>query len=116
LSAWIENQFWKRGIKIQQTLHCPHHPKFSQRCTCRKPQCGMITKAVKRFNINLKKSIMVGDSLSDMRCAQTAKIKTRIYLNPRLSHFKGKLLKPINKPYYQAIDLNRIQALIRVNN
>ncbi|MFT6030265.1 MAG: D-glycero-D-manno-heptose 1,7-bisphosphate phosphatase [Oleiphilaceae bacterium] len=113
LSAWLENQFWKRGIKIEQTLHCPHHPKFSQRCTCRKPKPAMITKAVRRFHINLKQSIMVGDSLSDMRCAQIAKIKTRVYLNPRLNHFKGKLIKPALKPYYESIDLKSIQQLIK---
>tara|TARA_R110001592_G_scaffold89970_1_gene264624 strand:- start:492 stop:1055 length:564 start_codon:yes stop_codon:yes gene_type:complete len=112
LSAWLENQFWKRGVKIQQTLHCPHHPKFSLRCSCRKPRIGMITKAVKHFNINLKKSIMVGDSFSDMRCAQTAKIKTRVYLNPRLSRFKGKLIKSTNKPYYQAHDLKSMLKLM----
>jgi|TARA_R110001599_G_scaffold62616_3_gene174274 D-glycero-D-manno-heptose 1,7-bisphosphate phosphatase len=112
LSSWLENQFWQKGIKIQQTLHCPHHPKFSHNCTCRKPKTGMITKAMRRFNINLKQSIMVGDSLSDMRCAQNAKIKTRVYLNPQLSRLKGKLIKPSHKPYFQARDLKSIIKLI----
>ena len=113
LSRWLENQFWQKGIKIQQTLHCPHHPKFSHRCICRKPKIGMITKAAKRFNINLKQSILVGDSLSDMRCAQIAKIKTRIYLNPHLARFKGKLHKAEHKPYYQAKDLHSMLKLIQ---
>lgn len=112
LSTWLENQFWLKGIKIQQTLHCPHHPKFSHNCTCRKPKVGMITKATRRFNIDLKKSIMIGDSLSDMRCAQNAKIDTRVYLNPELSRLKGKLIKPRQKPYFQARDLRSITKLI----
>ena len=113
LSRWLENQFWQRGIKIQQTLHCPHHPKFSHSCTCRKPRTGMITKAARRFNINLSRSIMIGDSLSDMKCAQDAEIRTRVYLNPKLARMNGKLRKPINKPYYQSVDLKSIQRLIR---
>lgn len=113
LSKWLEHQFWKKGLKIQQTLHCPHHPKFSQRCTCRKPRIGMITKAARRYNINVSQSIMVGDSLSDMRCAQSAKVGTRVYLNPSLSRIRGKLLNPINKHYYQAVDLKSIEKLIK---
>tara|TARA_R110002167_G_scaffold310225_3_gene515092 strand:+ start:1760 stop:2320 length:561 start_codon:yes stop_codon:yes gene_type:complete len=113
LSTWLEHKFWQKGIKIQQTLHCPHHPRFSHNCTCRKPKVGMITKAMRRFNIDLKKSMMIGDSLSDMRCAQNAKIDTRVYLNPQLSRFNGNLVKPSNKPYYQAVDLKSIQSLIR---
>lgn len=113
LTRWLEHQFWKKGIKIQQTLHCPHHPKFSHSCTCRKPRTGMITKAALRFNINLSRSIMIGDSLSDMKCAQDAEIRTRVYLNPKLARMNGKLRKPINKPYYQSVDLKSIQRLIR---
>lgn len=112
LSRWLEHQFWKKGIKIQQILHCPHHPKFSHRCTCRKPKIGMITKAVQRYKLNVQQSIMIGDSLSDMRCAQTAKIKTRVYLNPRLSRYKGKLSKRTYKPYYQAENLSSIISLL----
>lgn len=112
LSLWLENQFWQKGIRIQQTLHCPHHPTFSHTCTCRKPRIGMITKATRQFNIKLKESIMVGDSLSDMRCAQDAKINTRVYLNPKMPHFKGSLIKPYYKPYYQARNLRSILKLI----
>jgi len=113
LSRWLENQFWQHGIKISKTLHCPHHPNYSYSCTCRKPRIGMITKASKQFNIDLRQSIMIGDSLSDMRCAQQAKIKTRVYLNPKLSHFKGKLVKPNYKPYFEARTLKSILPLIR---
>lgn len=113
LSKWLENQFWQKGIKIHQTLHCPHHPEFSYRCTCRKPKIGMITKAVRRYKINLKSSIMIGDSLSDMRCAQIAKINTRVYLNPKLSVHKKKLSKPSYRPFYEARDLKSIRDLIQ---
>lgn len=113
LSAWLENQFWQKGITIQQTFNCPHHPMFSKSCTCRKPRIGMITKAVKRFNIDLKQSIMIGDSLSDMVCAQKAKIKTRVLFRPTISRVKGKLIRPQSKPYYQAKDLKSILKLIK---
>lgn len=112
LSRWIQHQFWQRGIKIRKTFHCPHHPSFSHRCSCRKPRIGMITKATRLFDIDLKKSIMIGDSLSDIACARSAGIGKAIYLNPTLNTFSGKLIKPSYKPYFQARNLKSITKLL----
>ena len=112
LSNWLEYEFWKRGIQITQTLHCPHHPKFSHTCTCRKPKAGMIFKAQRRFKAKLSQSIMVGDSLSDMRCAQTAKIKKCVFFTPNTLQYGPKLIRPLFKPYYQARCLKAIQEIL----
>lgn len=112
LTAWMENQFWQKGIKIQHTFFCPHHPKHSINCICRKPRIGMITKASRRYTLNLETSILVGDSLSDMECAKRAKIKTRVLLKPDLSKLKSKLHKTSKKPYFEAKDLKSILDLL----
>jgi len=116
LSRWVEHEFWKRGISIQQTLHCPHHPKFSTPCTCRKPKAGMIYKAQRRFGVDLSKSIMVGDSLSDMRCAQEARIKNSVLFKSNSLQYSLKhqpdLIRPLFKPYYQARSLRAICKLL----
>lgn len=52
---------------------CPHLP--SDRCTCRKPEPGLILQAARQFQVDLSKSILVGDSLSDIQAAQNAGIK-----------------------------------------
>lgn len=118
-SKWLEQQFWRQGIKIRQTLHCPHHPKFTRFCTCRKPKIGMIIKAQRQFNADLSQSILIGDSLSDMRCAQQAKIKKSVLLQTNSLNclFKGKLFKdklihPSHTHYYQASTLNAIRPLL----
>ena len=111
LTRWIEHQFWKKGIKIQQTLHCPHHPKYSFRCCCRKPKIGMLTKASRRFGIDRSQSVMIGDSLSDMQCAQAAEVGTRIYLNQELQAIKG--AKPNSKPYFQISELKQAEKLLK---
>lgn len=112
LTRWVEHQFWQKGIKILQTFHCPHHPDYSSPCCCRKPKIGMLTKASRRFGIDRAQSIMIGDSLSDMQCAQAAGIGTRIYLNPSLSTHKGHLVPPNVHPYFQAKDLASAGKLI----
>jgi len=111
-SKWIEHEFWKQGISIKQTLYCPHHPKFSHTCTCRKPKTGMIFKAQHRFKADLSKSIMVGDSLSDMRCAQLAKIKKRVFFAPNILQYGPALIAPDFKPYYQARSLTAIEKIL----
>lgn len=112
LTRWMSQHFWKQGIKIKQTFHCPHHPDFSFRCSCRKPRAGMLTKAIKRFSIDKRHSIMIGDSLSDMQAARLAGIGKAVYLRPELPKYKGRLVRPHPFPYYQARNLSAVTALI----
>lgn len=113
LTRWVTQQFWQRGIKLQATFHCPHHPKHSFSCTCRKPKAGMIFKAAKRYKIDLQNSIMIGDSLSDMKCAQRANIGTRVLFDPELARIKGSCHQSKLKPYYQARTLRSIKTLLQ---
>lgn len=80
LNRWIEKEFLQRGIHISATYHCPHHPEISGPCDCRKPQAGMLLSAIKHYKIDPQSSIMIGDKLSDMQAAETAKIGTKLWL------------------------------------
>lgn len=75
----------EKGAFVDDIFYCPHHPdkgfdgevpelKFD--CECRKPKTGMIEEAVKKYNINLSKSYMVGDSTMDLETARNAGIKS----------------------------------------
>ena len=116
LSKWLTRQFWQQGIKIKQILHCPHHPKFTHSCCCRKPRVGMIIKAQKRFHIDLSKSMMIGDSLSDMKCAQVAKIKKRILFKEHTQsnnqHVQKNLIRPRFHTYHQVGKLSSIKPFL----
>lgn len=72
------------GAKIDGIYYCPHHPdkgfkgesqKYKIKCDCRKPKIGLIKKAVKDFNINLRKSYFIGDTTTDAKTARNAGIK-----------------------------------------
>ncbi|BAF70557.1 D-glycero-beta-D-manno-heptose 1,7-bisphosphate 7-phosphatase [Nitratiruptor sp. SB155-2] len=78
LSAWMVNQLKKRGITIDKIYHCPHHPDME--CTCRKPMPGMLLKAIDEFEIDPKKSWMIGDKLSDIEAAKGAGIENTIII------------------------------------
>jgi len=60
----------KENAKIDRIYFCPHRP--DENCECRKPKAGMILKAAKELQIDLKKSIMFGDSDTDIEAANNA--------------------------------------------
>ncbi len=75
-----------RGVVIDGIYHCPHHPKFpkgaiNQSCDCRKPQPGLIYKAVANHNIILDESVLIGDKISDILAASNAGIPNRFLLS-----------------------------------
>jgi len=55
---------------------CPHHPDFGREegadCQCRKPAPGLLLRAAAEHRIDLGKSFMVGDRLSDILAGQAA--------------------------------------------
>lgn len=56
-----------RGVEIDAFYVCPHHPNFTGKCACRKPESGMLIKAADDLDINLTISYMVGDKWSDVQ-------------------------------------------------
>lgn len=80
IHALLVNRLAKRGAKIDGIYYCPHHPqanvkKYRKTCECRKPEIGMIMSAAKKFNIDLRRSFLIGDSTRDVLAGNRAKVK-----------------------------------------
>ena len=58
------------GGRIQEIFFCPHAPE--DQCKCRKPLPGMIFQAALKHEIDLSRSVMVGDSARDIQCGRNA--------------------------------------------
>ena len=58
------------GGRIKDIFFCPHIPEDD--CDCRKPKPGLIFKARDTYDIDLSKTVMVGDKLIDINCARRA--------------------------------------------
>ena len=82
LTNWMILEFFKRDIKIDKVYHCPCHPDFSSECKCRKPDIGMITRAKLDFDLDLSKSVLIGDKLSDIEAGKKAGIGLNILISP----------------------------------
>lgn len=67
------DDFMKKELEIDAVYNCFHHPDFTGECECRKPKDGMIKKAIKKFDINLNESFMIGDNLTDIKAGEKCK-------------------------------------------
>lgn len=71
LHNFINLELAKHNAHINAFYYCAHHPteaigKFRIKCNCRKPETGLFKKAIVDFNIDIKKSFLVGDKSIDI--------------------------------------------------
>lgn len=92
------DEFKKNGINILNVYFCPHSP--DEVCDCRKPQIGMILQSLSDFDIDLQKSWLIGDKMSDIQTAINANIPNKILIskekNDKVLHIVETLFDTIN--------------------
>ncbi|MCL4432027.1 MAG: D-glycero-beta-D-manno-heptose 1,7-bisphosphate 7-phosphatase [Epsilonproteobacteria bacterium] len=81
LSQWMIEHFKSLGVTITHIYHCPHHESIDGHCDCRKPQPGMFLEAQKDFDLDMARSIMIGDNERDIQAAIRAGVATNILLS-----------------------------------
>ena len=80
------NNYLSKKLPINKiyTCYCA-----SNKCKYRKPKAGMIFKAVKEYNIDLKKSFVIGDRWKDINAGYLSKCKT-IFINNKYNEMLKK--------------------------
>ena len=81
----LETLLGREGAYLNDIYFCPHHPdkgypeensEFKIDCDCRKPKTGMISKAVKEYNVDIESSWFIGDMTTDIQTGKNAGMKT----------------------------------------
>ena len=57
-------------VPLDAVYYCPHLQ--SEGCPCRKPKPGLLRAAVAEHQLDVARSVMIGDSYSDLQAARTA--------------------------------------------
>ncbi len=75
----LKKELLKKKIKLDEIKYSPYHPKgiikkFAKNHKSRKPNNLMINQLLKKWHIDIKKSFMIGDKLSDQKCAKKSKL------------------------------------------
>lgn len=81
LHGELQRRLARHGAAFDAIYICPHHPnatlpQFRVTCDCRKPEPGLIRRAVKEWDIDLKRSFLIGDSTRDTLAGNRAKLAT----------------------------------------
>jgi D-glycero-D-manno-heptose 1,7-bisphosphate phosphatase len=79
--------FEEMGVRFDAIYACPHVDE--NKCTCRKPQPGLIFRAAREHDIDISVSYMIGNSRSDVMAGVAAGCR----LNFLLGSEKGSLAK-----------------------
>lgn len=77
LTNWMLGMFRQQDIEIDGVYYCPHHPahgvgNYRRDCDCRKPAPGMILRAGQEHSLDLQRSILIGDKLTDIEAGRAA--------------------------------------------
>lgn len=62
----LEGLLAEKGITLDDSRFCPHHPEFTGECLCRKPSTGMHREASEFLGLDPSRSYFVGDKVRDL--------------------------------------------------
>jgi len=82
LHCWVNSKLRENGGLVDKFYFAEYHPNFSHKKkfslvekNLRKPQTGMIKQCLKEWNVNLKKSFVLGDKKIDELMADKLRLK-----------------------------------------
>jgi len=83
LTDWMCQQFSAAGAPIERVYYSPYHPteglgQYLKDDVSRKPHPGMIRQAQKDLSIDLIRSVLIGDKVSDIQAGIAAGVGTNL--------------------------------------
>ena len=117
LSNRILKFFEINQTKFDAFYICPHHPtsgfdneisKFKKVCDCRKPSPGLIVRALRDLDIDLSRSVVIGDSWRDVRLGNDLGLKT-IMIKSQYSN------ESLAKPDYSYASMEELLVALESN-
>lgn len=102
LTEWMCGIFGTEGIVIDKVYFCPSHPehgvgKYKVDSPFRKPGPGMILQAAVEFDVDLARSVLVGDKETDIQAGVAAGVGCNLLYCPSGAEF------PLNSTTHSTI-------------
>lgn len=119
INTYMIDELSQEGAVIDDLFMCPHYPRelaqtkekfLIRKCNCRKPEPGLIYMAMRKYNIDLSASYMIGDSCSDVVAGSAVGLSTVF-----IGDLKCDLCKKLGdiRPTFIAADLADAAEMIR---
>ena len=118
--AALREQLSRKGVQLDEVYYCPHHPAegrghYKKDCPNRKPNPGMLLQAQRDFNLDLTRSFIVGDKLSDLLAGRRAGCRTVLVLTGYGEQTRAALDERGFRPDFVARNLQQAAAWILAN-
>jgi len=86
LMRWMKGEFAAREITVADVFFCPDHPEhgigaYRRRSPMRKPGPGMILAAAAKHDLELAKSVLVGDKATDVAAGAAAGVAYNVLVS-----------------------------------
>ena len=98
----MEHELAKVGAQIDALEYCPDHPDNAG--PNRKPNPGMANKLLSLFNASAEETWFVGDSISDIECANNAGCKPVLVLTGKGTKTQKKPELPKSVPIFENLE------------
>jgi D-glycero-D-manno-heptose 1,7-bisphosphate phosphatase len=76
LSRWMREELARNDAPINAVYYCPYHPEgqppYDRNSPLRKPGPGMLLQAARDHDIDLSRSLLIGDQESDIQAGRAA--------------------------------------------
>jgi len=113
----MKKKLEEKNAYINAIYYCPHYPEATIKeyridCDCRKPKPGMLKRAKKDLDLDLKCSFLIGDKISDIDAGYRAGCKTILVLTGQGNDELKNNLKMKIKPNYISKDLYTATQII----
>jgi D-glycero-D-manno-heptose 1,7-bisphosphate phosphatase len=117
----MREELARSGAHLDGIYYCPHHPDpgpggnpaLATACRCRKPRPGMLIEATSAHYVDLYRSYMVGDRLTDMEAGRAAGLATVLLSEVKPDETEGLRDRPDARPDHVVADLESALTLIR---
>ncbi len=99
LTEWMKDRFAERNGKIDGVYFSPYHPEYGvgqyrRETDCGMPGPGLLLKAERDLDLDMERSIFIGDKPTDMEAGRAAGVGTLLHLDGDL---KGRGCVTINQ-------------------
>lgn len=109
----LSDQLKAEHIILDGIYYCPHGEVTDVPvCTCRKPLPGLLHKAAKDLDVDLKKSWMIGDILSDIGAGRAAGCRTILVDRNKKERRNFRISDPKFTPDYIVDDFYGLNQII----
>lgn len=95
LTSWMCSKFEEESVTIEKVYYSPYHPiyglgEYKKDHISRKPNTGMLQQAILELDINIQRSVLIGDNVTDIQAGFSAGVGKNLYLgNNDISQHKG---------------------------